>query len=193
MLNCGKPARARKLRSRDASRIAFIVLHLAFIVSLLSGCAGYQFGNQSLYPSDIRTVFVPIFESDSFRRNLGERLTEAVVKEIELKTNYKVVGSPDADSILSGRIITERKNVLSETINGDVRELELSMTVKVNWVNRKGDLISRTQAIPLPADAASITAIAHDVPEYGRSIATTQQQMIDRLARQIVALMENPW
>ena len=50
---------------------------------LLGGCAGYQIGNQSLYPQEIRTVYVPMFQSISFRRNLGERLTEAVVKEIE--------------------------------------------------------------------------------------------------------------
>ncbi len=50
---------------------------------LLSGCAAYHIGNSSLFPPDIHTVYVPMFESDSFRRDLGERLTEAVCKEIE--------------------------------------------------------------------------------------------------------------
>ena len=73
----------------------------------MSGCAGYQIGNQTLYPAHISTVYVPVIESASFRRNLAEWLTEAVVKEIELKTPYKVVGSPSADSILSGRLAGE--------------------------------------------------------------------------------------
>ena len=86
---------------------------LAACCLCLSGCAGYQIGNQSLYPSHIRTVYVPIFESDSFRPYLGERLTEAVIKEIELKTPYKVVGDAAmADSVLSGKITGETKRVV---------------------------------------------------------------------------------
>jgi hypothetical protein len=49
--------------------------------ALVLGCAPYRMGVQSLYSCNIRTVYVPMFESDSFRRNLGERLTEAVQKE----------------------------------------------------------------------------------------------------------------
>ena len=35
----------------------------------VGGCAGYRFGAASLYPPDIQTVYVPMFESNSFRRN----------------------------------------------------------------------------------------------------------------------------
>ena len=69
---------------------AFCILHFAMLL-LLSGCVGYQVGTGSLYAPDVATVYVPMIESDSYRRDLGERLTEAVVKEIELKTPYKVV------------------------------------------------------------------------------------------------------
>src|SRR5687767_8614231 len=88
----------------------------------LTGCAGYQMGNRTLYSPDIRTVYVPMFESNSFRRGLGERLTEAVVKEIELKTPYKVVGSPNADSVLSGIIVSETKRVTVENAFDDPRQ-----------------------------------------------------------------------
>ena len=54
-------------------------------LAVLAGCASYRVGNASLYPPHIRTVYVPVFESASYRRNLGERLTEAVMKEIEAK------------------------------------------------------------------------------------------------------------
>ena len=55
------------------SRRGFV---LALAGLACSGCAGYQLGSQSLYPPDIHTVYVPIIESDSFRRYLGERLTD---------------------------------------------------------------------------------------------------------------------
>jgi hypothetical protein len=31
------------------------------------------------------------------------------------------------------------------------------------------------------------------VPEFGRSVASTQQEAIEKLAQQIVGLMEEPW
>src|SRR5688500_3323224 len=88
---------------------------LALGTLLVSGCAGWRVGNQTLYRPDIRTVYVPPVDSGSFRRNLGERLTEALVKELELKSSYKVVADPDADSILRCAIITETKTVITET------------------------------------------------------------------------------
>ncbi|HKD37640.1 MAG TPA: hypothetical protein VKB78_12600, partial [Pirellulales bacterium] len=53
----------------------FFILSSAFFISVsFFGCAGYHVGNASLFPADIHTVFVPMFESDSFRRDLGEQL-----------------------------------------------------------------------------------------------------------------------
>ena len=157
------------------------------------GCAGYQLGNDSLYPAGIRTVHVPIFQSDSLRPYLGEQLTEAVVKEIELKTPYKVVGSPrGADSTLSGSIISETKQVVIGGRTGDPRELQMSLSVMVSWVDHRGNVI-RQGPVPLPNELVSVGASSSLVPEVGQSVATAHQKAIGRLAQQIVGLMEAPW
>jgi outer membrane lipopolysaccharide assembly protein LptE/RlpB len=160
---------------------------------LLGGCAGYQFGNASLYPSHIHTVYVPVFGSTSFRRNLGERLTEAVQKEIELKTPYKVVGTPQADSTLSGHIVGETKSQVVQSIEGDPRVVELNLAVEVSWVDHRGQVIRGGQTIPLPSELVTIGASADLVPEIGQSMAVAHQEAIVRLAEQIVSLMEAPW
>ena len=118
---------------------------LALLVAL-SGCAGYRFGNQSLYPADIQTIRVPVFQSSSFRRDLGEQLTEAVVKEIEKRTPYKVVRDANADSVLIGRITNETKHLLIETREGDSREMEIDLVVNVRWVSRHGEVIRECSA-----------------------------------------------
>jgi len=169
-------------------RRAIVVL---LVLSTIAGCAAYRFGTDSLFPPDIHTVYVPIFESDSFRRNLGERLTEAVVKEIERRTPYKVVGTAQADSILSGRIVNDTKRVIVEDRNDQPRESELNLVVVVSWV-RRGELIIDQASVPVPP-SLEINQSGVLVPEYGQSVATAQQQSIVRLARQIVALMEAPW
>ena len=159
----------------------------------LCGCAGYQIGNQSLYPLEIQTVYVPVFESNSFRRNLGERLTEAVVKEIENRTPYKVVADPNADSVLSGQLVSETKRVLVPSLTGDAREVQVAMQVEVSWVDRKGRMLRDTQYLPIPEEIADVSSTGNVVPEVGQSIATAQQQAICRMAEQIVGLMEKPW
>jgi hypothetical protein len=116
---------ANSNRARTWYVAACLVCLASWIVfAPLGGCARYRVGNATLYPPDIHTVYVPIFESNSYRRSLGERLTEAVVKEIELKTPFKVVSSPDADSILTGKILADTKRVLIESARDEALDLQ---------------------------------------------------------------------
>jgi hypothetical protein len=177
--------------TRDAVRRAVVAVVVLAVAT--SGCASYQIGNRSLYPAHIRTVYVPTFESNSFRRNLGERLTEAVIKEIELKTPYKVVATPDADSVLTGLIVNEGKRVVVENRYDDPRQIEVRMQVMVNWIDRQGTAIRPDGAVPLPPPALSVTGTSDVTPEVGQSLATSQQEAINRVAEQIVAMMETPW
>lgn len=165
----------------------------ACLALVVPGCAAYRFGNETLYAPDVATVYVPMIESDSFRRDLGERLTEAVIKEIELKTPYKVVGTPDADSILAAKLMGERKMLRFENQNDDPRSLEYALTAQVTWQNRRRQPLAPVNSIPLPADFISITQSGTMLPEPGQSDASAQQQAIQRLAEQIVATMEEPW
>src|SRR5687768_6887952 len=134
----------RIMQTTDKSAISnqqsAIVLTLAFVLPL-SGCAGWQIGSRSLYRPDIRTVYVPPVDSGSFRRNLGERLTESLVREIEQTSSFKVVADPNADSILRCSIITDSKLVINETRFDDPRDLDLNFFVQVSWTDRRGDLI----------------------------------------------------
>jgi hypothetical protein len=168
------------------------VVALACLVPL-AGCAGYQVGNWTLYPANIQTVSVPIFESNSFRRDLGERLTEAVVKEIELKTPYKVVNDARADSVLSGRIISDVKHVVANNPYDEPRQVEVNLKVQIQWLDRNSNCIQPMKPIPLPSELATISESATLTPEVGQSVATAQQEAIQRMARQIVRMMEAPW
>jgi len=167
----------------------------ALLLVSLAGCLGlnYQFGARTLFPEGIETVYVPVFDSSSYRRELGEELTEAVVKEIERRGCYKVVSSPSADTVLTGKITGETKHLLFQTLQGDPREMEVNLQVKVSWVDRRGSPIHEIPAVPVPNAAVDISAASDVVGEVGQSIATSHQRAIQRLAEQIVSLMEKPW
>ena len=121
-----------------------------------------------------------------------ERLTEAVVKEIELRTPYKVVSSANADSVLHVRLIAESKRVIAENINDEPRDIEVELGVGVSWIGRQGEPLIQRTAIPAPWLGTTIGQAANFVPEAGQSIALAQQEAIIKLAEQIVDQMEAP-
>jgi len=159
----------------------------------VAGCAGYRFGSESLYAADIQTVYVPMFQSDSYRRDLAERITEAVCKEIEKRTNYKVVNNPNADSVLSGRLLNETKRIIVEAPTDEPRESQVDFFMEITWLDRQGALLAQSQKVPLPGTVANINQSSNLVPEVGQSVATAQQDVISRIAYQIVSMMETPW
>ena len=172
-----------------------MVLRLLLLASLsvAVGCGRYMIGNDTLYAPEIRTVYVPVFDSASFRRNLGEQLTEAVIKEIQLKTPYVVVDGATADSVLTGEIVRDTKRILVETRTDEGRQVEMNFVVRVSWVDRRGELIRQGSPIPLPTSFTRISASGDLAPEVGQSILTAQQEALQKLAVQIVSLMEAPW
>ena len=166
---------------------------MPLVVAMLGGCAAYRVGNETLYAPDVATVYVPMIESDSFRPDLGERLTEAVIKEIELKTPFKVVGTPDADSVLSARIVSDIKRVTVENQNDDPRAIEVNLLAEVTWYNRRRAPLRAPAAIAVPPALLPMGQTSALITAAGQSIAVQQQQAIQRLAEQIVSTMEEPW
>ena len=71
--------------------------------------------------------------------------------------------------------------------------MEVNLQVKVSWVDRRGSTVREIPAVPVPTAAVDIGAASGVVPEVGQSIATSHQRAIQRLAEQIVSLMEKPW
>lgn len=150
------------------------------------GCAGYNVGDQFLYRSDIRTVHVAMFGSDSYRKFLGQQLTEAVAKQIELGTPLTITEPALADSFLQGRLISDKKRVVGEDRSDEARELLIDYRLEVTWVDRAGVPLMQRQLGRLDLDTAF-------VPEGGQSMATAEQELVQRIAREIVGQMETPW
>lgn len=164
----------------------------AIFVAALAGCACYHFGADSLYPPDIHTVYVPMFESDSLRRDLGDQLTEAVCKEIERRTPFKVVGTPNADSVLTGRIKADTKHVIIREPNNEGRVNEMGLVINVTWADRRG-IVQREGAVPVPPELVTLTQTNNLIPEYGQSTASSLEKTMQGLATKIVDMMETPW
>ena len=220
------------------------------------------------YDCGIHTVRVPIFVNHTYWRGLEFDLTRAVVREIEAKTPYKVVGPDvDADTELTGEIVAFTKATLNVNPLNEVREQQTTLAVNVVWRNlRTGEFLSdsahrpgsgpapvvpvlpgatplavgpgslapgvispptgpgdgratlgqptepvigangkpvppvavgpNAQAVPPgvpPTAVVTVTSLGDFIPELGQSLTTAQQQNVNRLAIQIVSMMEKPW
>lgn len=170
-------------------------LCLVMLVPMLGllGCAGYQFGASSLYRPDIQTIYVPVVRNETFRHDLGPRLTEAIVRRIQERTPYKVVGMPVADSTLTCRIVTEGKRSLTETITDEVRALDMVVSVEAAWVSRSGQVLMENRVLPTGNLALTFTQDSRVVPEAGQALETEIQEAINNLADRIVGQMEMRW
>ncbi len=155
-----------------------------------SGC-GYTVG--APYATDIRTVHVPTFQCSDYRRGYELQLTEAVQKQIQQRTPYRLAKEPGADTRLTGRIVSIDKRVPNQNKFDDPRELELSIGIEVKWEDLRTGQVINQQTVPLAGNAAQLLGNTTFAPEAGQSMATATHETVNILARQIVDLMEVPW
>lgn len=163
---------------------------LAIVVSIWAAGCGYLVGPP--YSGEVRSIHVPIFENITWRRGLEYQLTEAVQKQIQLKTPYRLAKEGDADTRLTGKIVAANKAVLGETGFDDARELQFSLVVELTWEDLRTRKLLLQQRYPIPLDIIQQRNQSEFAIEAGQSLATAEHDAIQRMARQIVELMEEP-
>ncbi|MCJ7729248.1 MAG: LPS assembly lipoprotein LptE, partial [Sedimentisphaerales bacterium] len=143
--------------------------------------------NESLFPQDVNTVCLEMFDNRTFRRGAEYELSDALAKRIEADTPYKIVSSANrADTVMNGQIVSITESALSlERELGRVLEKEVEVRAVVNWKNLKtGELLIANQQVN--ASATYSTFQKQDF-SYASSLAA------NNLARKIVELMEKKW
>jgi len=192
------PRRRQTPRPAACARLVVCVL-----MACLVGCNGFSvrgprgrseeggfFGWHFYAPFDtteVKTVFV-YFKSQTFRRDIQTQLTEAVLKEISLRTPYKIVGNPSqADSLLSGTIAYADKNLVVEAPTNLPRALNGTINVSVNWTHNPPTDIEKSRPPTIVAETINF------VPEVGETSLSAFNHVIQSIAKQVVDMMEQPW
>jgi hypothetical protein len=154
----------------------------------LTGCAGLRgYSNQSLYPDNIQSVRLEMFDNRSFRRGVEYKLTDALAKRIEAATPYKIVSSQDrADSVMSGQLLSiEESSLTIERELARPLEKEVVLTAVVNWKNlNTGQLMINSKTVTA---TASYSDFQNQDFTYASALAA------NKLAQRIVELMETNW
>ena len=118
---------------------------LASLVALLiAGGCGYSTRRLTAFPT-ARTVAVKPFTNTTYRRDLGLRLTQAVVEEIRKRTSH-AVGSPEtADLVVQGDFTAnETVEGLDDLRNPIIQRLTGSLNVQI--IERATGKVVRNQS-----------------------------------------------
>lgn len=174
------PTRLRPVRLQNVRALLGLVCLIA-----LSGC-GYSV--ERSYPEAVRSVSVPIFENRTPWRELEFQLAEALKKEIEQRTPYKVTATNAADTILQGRISQVRTRNVSDTETGGLpQEVELAFRVDFEWKDlQSGELIRHR---------SGLTRVARFIPTrpVGETVEVAHFEVARRMAEAIVLAMRSDW
>ena len=73
---------------------------------LLTACGYHTGATASRLPTDVHTIYVPGIANSSQTYRIGQTFTEAVIRELRARTNYRVITTNDgtADATLAGNI-----------------------------------------------------------------------------------------
>jgi hypothetical protein len=177
---------ARTITGRDAAIPGLAAAALAIMA--LAGCGGPGgYSNRSLFPNDIRSVYVEMFDNRTFRRGVEYTLSDALAKRIETDTPYRIISDKDrTDSVLSGQLVVISESILTlERETGRALEKEVVLAAVVNWKNlRTGRMMINNETVTA---AASYSDFQSQDFTYASAVAA------NRLARKIVEVMENNW
>jgi hypothetical protein len=169
-------------------RVLLCSYALMLFILAFCGCSEMSgYSNESLFPKDVSSVCLEMFDNQSFRRGVEYKLSEALAKRIEAATPYKIISSKDrADTVISGQIVQVSELVLSvERETGRPLERELLLKAVVNWKNLKtGRLL---------IDNKSVTAEATYSDYQNQDFSYASALAANNLARRIVELMEIEW
>ena len=162
------------------------------VVVAASAMAGCGYTVRPPYDQSIHTVYVPVFRSRTFRRDVNLMLTEEVIKELERRSPYRVVPTKEmADTTLEGEINFTEKNIVVENPFNLPRQLTATLTANFTWTDNK-----KEKPIGDPAlnnGAMTVTTIYNFFPEVGETSEAAFLRACQQMAKEIVGAMEKKW
>ena len=161
---------------------------LAFAaVVFLTGCGYHRVGAAAHVPANVRTLAVPMFQSKVQAYRTETTFTEAVVRELNTRTNYRVLtasgdgtfegSGKNADATLRGTILSETVVPLTyDASSGQTSSYLVSITASVVLTAQDGTVLFRNDAFAwreqyqstqdlsgfVQEDSAAVRRMSHD-------------------------------
>ena len=177
--------------SRPEARLWKLVALLLLGSALLPACSSDPtkgWSNRSIFTDEVKTVAVPIALNSTYDRDIGFLLTDAVIKEIESRTPWKVTYASRAETVLNLTVTDVRLQTISlSNTTGLNEEVVVSLTVDLSW-----DDLESNQPIFARKGFSAGGLFVPSQPS-GEVLQIGQFQVIQQLATDIVDEMAASW
>ncbi|MDP6479448.1 MAG: LPS assembly lipoprotein LptE [Phycisphaerales bacterium] len=158
---------------------------------LATGCQtdpskGWVIG--TTYNTNIKTIAIPVVQNDTFDREVGYLLTNALIREVETRTPWRVTGETVADTLLDVTITDVKLKALSQSrLTSLDQEVAVQLTVDWNW-ERMDDSSTITGW-----EGMGTAGMFFPSNPLGEPIELGRLQSVELMARAIVDRMAESW
>lgn len=137
------------MRTQSTAALRRLQGLLPLLVLALTGCGYHAIGAATHIPANVRTIAVPVFHTHSQAYHTEMALTQAVIRELDTSTRYRVVDNPaDADAVLTGTLLSETPDPFTyDSSTGETSSYLVTVTVKVVLTARDGRVLYRNDAL----------------------------------------------
>ncbi len=125
-------------------------ISLVCLVAALNGCGYHAAGSATHIPASVRTLAVPIFTTHAQAFHTEMAFTEAVIRELDTRTRYRVLNSAsaDADATLNGTIVSQTVAPLTyDASSGQTSSYLLTITAKILLTSHDGRVLYQNDAL----------------------------------------------
>jgi hypothetical protein len=171
-----------------AALLTLVVFTLLIPMAACTSNPSQGYASGAMYSSKFRSVAVPLFKNSGTDRAVQFQLGDALVKEFEQMTPYKVTSEGRADTVLRGTITAVTMNMVSQSLGtGLPEEMAFGVTVDFEWLDMKTGkpIVSRAG---FKSTAVFVASLPNNQPIDLARFAVAQQ-----MARDIVASLQGDW
>jgi len=159
---------------------------------MATGCGYHQVGAATHVPANVRTVAVPLFQSKVQGFRTEAVFTEAVVREMNTRTKYRVLtatgdGTFDgsgatADATLRGTIVTETISPLTyDSSSGQTSSYLINVTAQVTLTAHDGTVLYRNDAFAWREQYQSTQDLSGSIQEDSAAVRRIAQSFSQAL------------
>ncbi|MFZ0479221.1 MAG: LptE family protein [Terriglobales bacterium] len=164
------------MKARWLQRSAAVALLVLAV--LASGCGYHTLEHSTALPPNIRTIAIPGFASQSRSFRIEQMLTDAVVREFNTRTQFRIVhnAGDDADAVLKGTVLSASTTPLAyDPVTGRAASALVTVSMTVTLTDRQGKIVFQNPSY-----------LFHDQYEISRDLNSffeEESPAVDRMSR----------
>ena len=150
----------------------------------ISGCGYHTLGAATHLPPNVKTLQVPVFATRTDFSGAETAMTEAVIREFETRTRFRVTTHDDADAVLEGTILKQATTPL--TYNSSTQQTSsfvITIVASVTLTARDGKVLYQNKNYVFREQYQAST----NLPTFFQEDPAAIQRLSRAFAKQLVA------